>query len=129
VGGEVPPDPFPVDRTLAYPWIGFERIKDRFGTTVNVDRIDRTEDFQFGRQYRALLGWSDSAFGGDDEDRLVLQSLYRDASRLSRRQLMMYSGSLRGYWNFETDAVEELFATVHSTIACSSPIDLRSRAR
>lgn len=112
VGGSIPPDPFPVDRTLSYPWIGFEAIEDRFDTTANVDRIDRTEDFQFGREYNALLGWSSGAFGGDGVTRLVLRSFYRDASRLSPRQLFFYSASLRSFWNFDTDAVEELYATV-----------------
>jgi outer membrane protein assembly factor BamA len=114
VGGEVPPDPFPVDRTLSYPWFGFESIEDRFDTAVNVDRIDRTEDIHLGREYNALLGWSSGSLGGDGVSRLVLRSGYDDASRLDRDQLLMYGASLDSYWNFDTNAVEELTASIHA---------------
>jgi outer membrane protein assembly factor BamA len=114
VGGEVPPDPFPVDRTLSYPWVGFESIQDRFDTTVNVDRIDRTEDIHLGRQYSARLGYSSGALGGDGVGRLVLNSEYDDASRLGGRQLLLYGGSLDSYWNFDTNAVEEMIASLHA---------------
>jgi hypothetical protein len=76
VGGEVPPDPFPENRTLSYPWIGFESIEDRFDTATNVDRIDRTEDIHFGQKYSASLGWSEGALGGDGVSRLVLHSKF-----------------------------------------------------
>lgn len=110
VSDAVPPNPFPVDRTLAYPWVGFESIEDRFDTTANVDRIDRTEDLQLGREFSALLGWSDAAFGGDDVPRLVWRGRYHNATYLRERQLLQYDFDLNSYWNFDTDAVEELRA-------------------
>jgi len=113
VGGSVPPDPFPVNRKLSYPWIGFESIQDRFDTAVNVDRIDRTEDIHLGRQYDALLGWSAGA-AGDGVSRLVLHSQYDDANRLEQTQLLMYGASLDSYWNFDRNAVEDLIASVHA---------------
>jgi hypothetical protein len=114
VGGEVPPDPFPENRTLSYPWIGFESIEDRFDTAANVDRIGRTEDIHFGRQYSAVFGWSEGALGGDGVSRLVLHSRYDDANRLDGTQLFMYGAGFDSYWNFDTNAVEELIASIHA---------------
>ncbi|MFW5926655.1 MAG: hypothetical protein ACOCSR_01270, partial [Wenzhouxiangella sp.] len=77
--GELPPPtPFPDDRTLSYPWIGFALIENRFVETVNLDRIQRIEDVRDGIEFETRLGWSDSALGGD-ADRLVVATRLRDA--------------------------------------------------
>jgi hypothetical protein len=110
-GDAVPPVPFPADRTLAYPWIGFESIEDRFDTVANVDRIDHTEDLQLGREISGMLGWSDAAFGGDDVSRLVWNAKYHNATLFGERRLLMYDFRLNSYWNFDTNAVEELRAS------------------
>jgi len=115
VPGSVPPDPLPVDRTLGYPWIGFASIEDRFDTTVNVDRIYRTEDLDLGRTYNALLGWSDAAFGGDDTSRLVLRADYRDGIRRDDKHLLFYGVNLHGYWNFDLDESEQVTAQAYTT--------------
>src|SRR5262249_5261458 len=48
----------PGDRTLAYPWIGYERIENSFAKARNVDQISRTEDLFLGRSLLARLGYS-----------------------------------------------------------------------
>jgi hypothetical protein len=53
----------PMDRTLAYPWIGFELIEDAYITTHNLNQIGRTEDLHLGRSARFELGWASTAFG------------------------------------------------------------------
>jgi hypothetical protein len=111
VSDAVQPDPFPADRTLAYPWIGFERVEDRFDTAANFDRIDRTEDIQLGRQIAALVGWSDHAFGADDVSRLVGSAHMGNALLHGDSQLFTYDVSIKSYWNFDTNAVENLWAT------------------
>ncbi|HZD54678.1 MAG TPA: hypothetical protein VE080_00350 [Candidatus Aquicultoraceae bacterium] len=69
--GDVPSDPVPPDRILAYPWIGFELVEDAFETARNRDQIARTEDFFLGTRLLAALGYSSSAFGGDREAAVV----------------------------------------------------------
>lgn len=110
VPGAVPPNPFPVDRTLGYPWIGFAGIEDQFDKSVNVDRIFRTEDLDLGRKYNVLLGWSDDFFGGDDTRRAVLRADYRDGIRRGDTHLLFYGTKLHGYWNFELDQTEQVIA-------------------
>jgi hypothetical protein len=61
----VPPDPVPPDRILAYPWVGVELVEDVFEKAKNRDQIERTEDFFLGTRVRASLGYSSNWFGAD----------------------------------------------------------------
>lgn len=61
----------PADRSYAYPYAGVEFIQDDFTTDSNVDQIERTEDFEFGRRFMVELGYADSAFGGGDTATLL----------------------------------------------------------
>lgn len=67
-------EPLPVviatDRTLAYPFVGYELRQDRFSKTRNHDQISRTEDVYMGTHVSAELGYSSSAFG-DANDTLI----------------------------------------------------------
>jgi outer membrane protein assembly factor BamA len=115
IPGQIPPNPLPANRTFGYPWIGFASIEDRFDTTFNVDRIQRTEDLNLGREYNMLFGWSDSTFGGDDQRRLVVQGAYRDGVLRDGKHLIFYGAALKGYWNFDTNRSEEVAATTYAT--------------
>jgi hypothetical protein len=108
IPGDVAPDPFPVDRRYAYPWIGYESIKERFETTRNFDRFHRTEDLNFGKRWVARLGWSDEVFGADDVSRLVLRGGYTNVSRVKETHLFRYGVDLNGFWNFDLDEEEDL---------------------
>jgi outer membrane protein assembly factor BamA len=57
--------PLPPDRELAYPWIGFDLVEDRFEERVNQDQILRTEDVLVGRRASARIGYAAEAFGSD----------------------------------------------------------------
>lgn len=84
----LPPSAIPQDRTLAYPWISFESVQDRFVVEHDLDRIQRSEDVNLGRQYRLLVGLSSPAFGGDGE-RWVVQTAASDGWRPTKRQLVL----------------------------------------
>lgn len=77
----------PKDRTLAYPWIGFESVQDRFVVERDLNRFDRSEDVNLGRQYNVLVGWSDPTFGGDREQ-WIFQSAFSAGWRPTPRQLI-----------------------------------------
>lgn len=55
----------PADRTLAFPWIGYDSLGNQFMTTRNVDQIGRTEDLALGGRFHTRLGFSAPLFGGD----------------------------------------------------------------
>ena len=69
---EPSPAAIAIDRTLAYPFVGYELRQDRFSKTRNHDQIGRTEDIDMGTHVSAELGYSSSAFG-DANDSLIYQ--------------------------------------------------------
>jgi hypothetical protein len=73
-GGDSTPEP-PSSRTLSYPWVGFEYVEDGFVVTRDLDRIQRTEDLNLGRQFQVRLGWTSPQFGGDENQFLATTSL------------------------------------------------------
>ena len=66
--------PLPEDRTLAYPWIGFDILQDAFEERSNQDQIERTEDVLVGFRAGGRLGYAAEAFGSDRN--AWLMSLY-----------------------------------------------------
>ena len=102
------------DRELAYPYVAFQRIEDRFDTRLNIDRVQRTEDLRLGSQIYAQLGWSDSAFGGD-RDRLVGRLSYNNMDYLGSNHLLAYGFNAQGRYDFEANRSEEVWASAYLT--------------
>lgn len=100
VAGQMTPPVLPPDRTLAYPWMELEVVEDGFITIQDLDKIERTEDVNLGRQYRASLGWSSSAFGGN-RDQGVFDASYQRSSSPGTSQLLFVSGRTGGRWGRE----------------------------
>ena len=100
------------DRRLGYPWIAYERIEDDFAKSRNVDRLQSTEDIYLGRRFSALLGYSDSALGGDDDARVVLNAQFQDGlARRSGRHLALFGASLDGLLGLDRGGLEDFLAT------------------
>lgn len=102
-----PPDPFPRDRTLSYPWIGFEYVENRFLRTMNFTRLHRIEDIREGMRFQARLGWSDEGLGAS-EDRLVLETFLRDAPIATRDHFLEYELRQIGWYNTDESGIENL---------------------
>ncbi|HEY4562444.1 MAG TPA: POTRA domain-containing protein [Thermoanaerobaculia bacterium] len=88
LGKEIRKLPLPPDRTLAYPWVRFESIRSRYVVEKDLDRIQRSEDLNLGRQYSLLLGLSSPTFGGDGT-RWIAQSAISDGWRPTPGQLIL----------------------------------------
>lgn len=86
----------PADRTLSYPWIGFDSVQDRFVVEHDLNRIERPEDLNLGRQIHARLGFSSPAFGADREH-WIGEAGFADGWRPGPGQLLLASvgGSTR----------------------------------
>ena len=80
--------PVPPDRVLAYPWVRFESVQDRYVVERDLDRIQRSEDLNLGRQTSLLVGLSSPAFGGDG-NRWIVQSAVSDGWRPAERQILL----------------------------------------
>ncbi|HEX7182641.1 MAG TPA: POTRA domain-containing protein [Thermoanaerobaculia bacterium] len=87
----------PEDRTLSYPWIGFELLEDRFLEEQDLDQIARTEDVALGLRLNGRLGWSSSALGGD-RDRGLFSAGLRDAWTPGPGRLLLASTGASGRW-------------------------------
>ncbi|HEX4962403.1 MAG TPA: POTRA domain-containing protein [Thermoanaerobaculia bacterium] len=78
----------PIDRTLSYPWVRFESIQNRYVVEKDLDRIQRSEDLNVGRQWSLLGGWSAPTFGAVGH-RFIFQGAASDGWRLTPRQLLL----------------------------------------
>lgn len=61
----------PRDRRLAYPWLGYHYLADRFILTRNLDRIDRSEDVNLGLDLQTRIGYSNGILGGSKNSLLA----------------------------------------------------------
>jgi len=102
-----PPEEFPIDRRLSYPFIQYESVVDDYVKVSNFNQIHRTEDLHLGHSFFTRLGYASSAFGSD-EDRLVLEGAFNDTILYNNKILWRHNISLRGLWNFETKEPEEV---------------------
>jgi len=76
--------PLPEDRTLVYPWIGFDVIQDVYEKRTNQDQIERTEDVLVGLRAGARLGFAGESIGSDHD-------------------AMMFSAYAQNGWNFDRE--------------------------
>lgn len=95
----VPDDPLslvmPQNRDLSYPWIGYSSVQESFIEVYDLDRLQRTEDVNLGREIDCRLGWSSPLFGGD-LGQWVYRGSVRGGFRLGDGQLLLYSGRGEG---------------------------------
>jgi outer membrane protein assembly factor BamA len=99
--------PLPADRTLAYPWVSFEMIEDRHIVEHDLNRIQRSEDLNLGRQFSFLLGLSSPTFGAETE-RWIVQSAFSSGWRPTPRQLVL--GQIGGSTRYGDGDAENMVA-------------------
>ena len=61
----MPAKQLPPDRTLSYPFVGFDILQDKYEKVGDENQIGRTEDLYFGTEVTGEMGYSDAAFGAD----------------------------------------------------------------
>jgi outer membrane protein assembly factor BamA len=69
--------PLPPDRTLAYPFVGFDIVQDDYRKAADQNQIGRTEDLYFGTEVTGEVGYSDAAFGANHNALLLKASATR----------------------------------------------------
>jgi outer membrane protein assembly factor BamA len=92
----------PPDRALAYPWVRFQSIQDRYVVEKDLERIQRSEDLNLGRQWNLLVGYSSPALGGLG-NRWILQGAAADGWRPAERQLVLAQVGVSTRW-YRSDA-------------------------
>nr|WP_262411502.1 BamA/TamA family outer membrane protein [Halomonas utahensis] len=105
-------DVLPRDRTLSYPWIGFDLRENRFREMVNLTRLQRVEDVRDGFVWRTELGYSATGFGAT-EDRVVLNMDFRDALLATETNYARYGFSQSGTYRMDENRFENLQGTLN----------------
>jgi hypothetical protein len=95
--GFAPKSLLPAERTLSYPWIGFESVEDQYDEVRNLDHIARTEDLYLGTHYSLRLGWSSPLFGADHAAAVLAGSAGRGL-QWGAGQTLLFSSDLTGRW-------------------------------
>ncbi|HEY7642800.1 MAG TPA: BamA/TamA family outer membrane protein [Steroidobacteraceae bacterium] len=80
----------PVDRVVAYPWVGIEVMEDEFVATRNLDQIGRTEDLYLGLSARLEAGFESTALGST-RDGAILNGKLQAGADLGHEQYLIHS--------------------------------------
>lgn len=99
------PDALPDERILAYPWIAWDRVPDRFLKDHDLDQLKRTEDLQLGTQLHARLGVAATAFGST-EDAAIFDAAASTGWKPAADQTFLLTSGLTGRWG--RDGAEDL---------------------
>jgi hypothetical protein len=135
-----PAKQLPPDRTLSYPFVGFDIIEDKYKKVGDENQIGRTEDLYFGTEVSGEVGLSNSAFGADRNAIMLAAHLLRGFQIGDLQQLFMTSnfssriedGRARNliadvggkyYWRWRPDWL--LYAAVSGTVTDSLDPDLQ----
>jgi len=96
----------PGNRTLAYPWLAFDLVQDRYVEAKNLDQIQRTEDLHLGSQLHLSLGWASTAYGAD-RNAAVFEGSLNTGFKPAANQTLLFGSGLSGRWG--SDGAENLF--------------------
>jgi outer membrane protein assembly factor BamA len=91
------PGGLPDERGLAYPWVAWDRIQDRFQEAHDLDQLKRTEDLHLGTQLHARLGFAAPAFGAT-ESAAVFDAVAATGWKPAADQTVLLSSDLAGRW-------------------------------
>ncbi len=107
VPGGTLPSLLPEDRTLAYPFLAFELLQDRYEATANRDQIERTEDFFMGTRFFASAGYATEDFGADRESMIYRLEASRGYGSMAKKALLL-SSTLTGRLDEGSSTNQEL---------------------
>lgn len=127
----LPTSQLPADRTLSYPFVGFDIVQDKYKKGGDENQIGRTEDLYFGTEVTGEIGVSNSMFGADRGAYLLSASVLH-GFEISEYQQLFYTsnfstrienGHVRNlivdngakyYWKWRPDWL--LYAAVSTTV-------------
>jgi hypothetical protein len=85
----LPANPLPPDRTLSYPFVGFEVLEDNYAKIGDENQIGRTEDLYFGTHVTAQVGYTTPAFGADRSALILAAKVVRGLELTDAQQLFL----------------------------------------
>ncbi len=124
----------PPDRTLSYPFVGFDVLQDDFEKVGDLNQIGRTEDLYLGTEVTGSVGLSNGALGAN-RNALMLAATAVKGYELPLRQQLFLSGDFTSrieagharnliadagakyYWRWREDCL--LYAALSATVTDS----------
>jgi hypothetical protein len=85
----LPAKVLPSNRTLSYPFVGFDILQDAYKKVGDQNEIGKTEDLYFGTEITGEIGWSDSAFGADRNAIMLAAKALRGLELPHQQQLFL----------------------------------------
>ncbi|HEX9403374.1 MAG TPA: BamA/TamA family outer membrane protein [Steroidobacteraceae bacterium] len=136
----MPARQLPPDRTLSYPFVGFDVLQDKYQKVGDENQIGRTEDLYFGTEVKGEVGLSNPAFGADRNAIMLAAKALRGIEITGLQQLFLTSAfssriedgrarNLRAdagakyYWRWRTDWL--LYAALSGTVTDSLDPDMQ----
>ncbi|MGC1387634.1 MAG: hypothetical protein WA807_06460 [Steroidobacteraceae bacterium] len=130
----LPANPLPPDRTLSYPYVGFDVVQDDFKKAGDVNEIGRTEDLYFGTEVTGRVGLSNGAFGAHtnaimlaatavrgydlpDQQQLFLSGDFSSRVEDGRARNLIADAGAKYYWRWRPDWL--LYAALAGTVTDS----------
>jgi len=130
----------PPDRTLSYPFVGFDFLQDKYAKVGDENQIGRTEDLYFGTEVSGEVGLSNGVFGADRTAVMLAAKALRGIEITKLQQLFLTSdfssrvedGRFRNliadaggkyYWRWRPDWL--LYASLSGTVTSSLDPDMQ----
>jgi hypothetical protein len=85
----LPAKPLPPERTLSYPFVGFDVLHDNYKKVGDENEIGRTEDLYFGTEITGQIGVSNNAFGAHTDALLLAATVVRGFEFPNQQQLFL----------------------------------------
>ena len=85
----LPAKPLPPERTLSYPFVGFDIIQDQYGKAGDENQIGKTEDLYYGTEVTGEVGYSDAAFGANHDALMVKSAVVHGLEWPHEQQLFL----------------------------------------
>jgi hypothetical protein len=136
----LPAKQLPPDRTLSYPFVGFDILQDKYGKAGDENEIGRTEDLYFGTEVSGEIGYSNEAFGADrnaimltakalhgfeldDQQQLFLTSDFSSRIEEGRARNLIADAGAKYYWRWREDWL--LYAALSGTVTDALDPDMQ----
>lgn len=136
----LPARQLPPDRTLSYPFVGFDFLQDKYKKVGDENQIGRTEDLYFGTEVTGEVGLANSAFGADRKAIMLTTKAQRGIELTALQQLfltgdfssriedgharnLIADAAAKYYWRWRTDWL--LYAGISGRVTDSLDHDMQ----
>ena len=136
----LPAKVLPPERTLSYPFVGFDILQDAYKKVGDHNEIGKTEDLYFGTEITGEIGLSNGAFGADrnaimlaakalrglelpNQQQLFLTSLFSSRVEDGRARNLIADAAAKYYWRWRENWL--LYAALSGTVTDNLDPDMQ----